>query len=135
MDKLPETYSLAFKRKHENKQSDNYGSRVVNPYLEAEGYKFQEEKVFITGENREYFYIADFYLPKPYYMVIEVDGEYHNEPKQKLIDSYKNEYYTITRRFRFIRVTNSWFKNNKDEFKDKVEGLKNAPRGSMLVLP
>jgi len=67
------------------------------------GLKFTEQKgVF----NHETFYIADFYLPKPYKLWIEIDGAYHDTPKQKKYDKIKDFYLTYTLKFRVLRLTN-----------------------------
>lgn len=58
--------------------------------LELAGIKFIHQKGFIDGNN---FCIADFYLPKPYNMVIEIDGKYHESEKQTNRDLDKNLYY------------------------------------------
>lgn len=55
--------------------------------------------------------IVDFYLPKPYKIVIEVDGEYHTTEKQKYRDSFKDKYLTEERGFNVIRLSNEEAKN------------------------
>ena len=67
------------------------------------GLKFKEQKgVF----NYETFYIADFFLPKPYKLWIEIDGAYHNVPQQKKYDKQKECYLIKDRKFRILRLTN-----------------------------
>lgn len=43
-------------------------------YLRQKGFYVQDKK---------YFYITDFYLPKPYKIVLEVDGSSHNNKEYK----------------------------------------------------
>jgi len=70
--------------------------------LDAAGIKYIFQKGFIIGNN---FCIADFYLPNPYRLVIEIDGEYHNENNQKKRDLNKNKYYR-DRGLRIKRIKN-----------------------------
>lgn len=131
MNKEPETMSLAMRRKNENIQKSDFAKRIVKPYLEKEGYKFTEEKVCVYGDEKQYHYLADFYLPKPYYMIIEVDGPYHKETKQLLIDRYKDKYYTEVRRFRVLRVTNGFIACRLDKLKKHIEDLRKAQRSTI----
>lgn len=64
--------------------------------------KIMREKGFLTHKS---FILADFYLPAPHRMVIEVDGGYHLDPKQKTYDAWKDSYYR-KRGFHVIRITN-----------------------------
>jgi very-short-patch-repair endonuclease len=63
---------------------------------------FMKEKGFFA--NSDSFYFADFYLPKPYYTVIEVDGGYHEN--LRAYDEGKDNYYVHKRRFKVIRFKN-----------------------------
>ena len=71
--------------------------------LEAANIKFMFQKGFIQGDN---FCIADFYLPKPLKIVIEIDGSYHNTHNQQARDLNKDAYYK-QRKFKVIRIKNS----------------------------
>jgi len=71
--------------------------------LEAANIKFMFQKGFIQGDN---FCIADFYLPKPLKIVIEIDGSYHNGQQQQTRDHNKDAYYK-QRKFTVIRIKNS----------------------------
>lgn len=62
-------------------------------------YKFQ--KGFIAGCN---FAITDFYFPD-YKTVIEIDGGYHNTPKQQYRDKTRTAYLN-NRGIKVIRITN-----------------------------
>ena len=70
--------------------------------LEDSNIKFIFQKGFIAGKN---FCIADFYLPKPYKTVIEIDGSIHNTKKQQVRDSNKDYYYN-QRGFKVVRIKN-----------------------------
>lgn len=63
--------------------------------------KYQFQKGFIAGCN---FAIADFYFPD-YKIVLEIDGGYHNTPKQQIRDKYRTEYLN-KRGVRVIRISN-----------------------------
>jgi len=134
MDKTPETMSLAMRRKNENIKKNTVASQIVKPYLEDHGYTFVEEKVCVYGKNKEYLYLADFYLPKPYRMIIEVDGPYHKEIKQIMIDAYKNNYYTKIRKFRVLRITNNWVECYLHQLQSCIEDLNVEPRGAITKL-
>jgi len=64
-------------------------------------YKFQ--KGFV---EKGVMYIADFYLPKPWKMVIEIDGASHLSKAQQRIDGTRDRYFTDIRRLRVLRMTN-----------------------------
>lgn len=70
--------------------------------LEAAGINYIFQKGFIQGNN---FCIVDFYLPKPYKICIEIDGEYHNTPEQVHKDKYRTQYLQ-ERGFKILRFTN-----------------------------
>lgn len=77
---------------------------IFKDRLDKAGIKYIFQKGFIAGNN---FCIADFYLPKPYKTVIEIDGPYHNLINQIRRDANKDLYY-IGRGFKVIHI------NNKD---------------------
>lgn len=52
------------------------------------------------------FTIVDIYIPRPYGIVIEVDGGYHNTPEQILKDQERDRWLTKKRNFKVIRVKN-----------------------------
>lgn len=57
-----------------------------------------------TTEHPKYRYIFDFYVPA-YKLVIEVDGGYHNEPKQKMRDKRRDR-FLVSRGLTVLRFTN-----------------------------
>lgn len=71
--------------------------------LNQHGIRYLFQKGFIKGD---YYCIVDFYLPKPYGIVIEIDGEYHEDVKQIARDKRKDQ-YLASRGFKVIRINNS----------------------------
>lgn len=71
--------------------------------LENLGINFIFQKCFIAGDN---YCIVDFYLPKPFKLVIEVDGPYHDLKCQKSRDRNRDYYLTKTRGFKVLRIKN-----------------------------
>jgi hypothetical protein len=65
---------------------------IFKKRLDEIGIKHNFQKGFIAGNN---FCIADFYLPKPYKIIIEIDGDYHKSDKQIQRDKNKDSYYKI----------------------------------------
>lgn len=70
--------------------------------LAEAGLRAIPQKGFIAGKG---FCFADFYLPRPWKLVIEVDGGYHATPAQQARDAAKDAYYA-QRGFRVLRITN-----------------------------
>lgn len=64
--------------------------------------RFLPEHTFT--ENLKTFYLADFYIPKPYRAVIEIDGGYHKD--EAAYDKEKNLYYVHRAKVSIIRFTN-----------------------------
>lgn len=78
--------------------------------------KYMKEKGFMAGLDT--FVIADFYLPKPYKIVIEVDGLYHNN--QPDYDKFKDEYYK-SRGFTVLRFPNYDVLHNRQYVREKIQ--------------
>jgi very-short-patch-repair endonuclease len=76
---------------------------IFKERLESANIKFMFQKGFIQGDN---FCIADFYLPKPLRIIIEIDGNYHGTKEQQKRDLNKDAYYR-QRKFTVIRIKNS----------------------------
>ena len=66
--------------------------------------KYVFQKGFIVGNN---FCIVDFYLPRPYRICLEIDGEYHQEPKQQIRDKSREDYLHNKRGFNILRISNT----------------------------
>jgi very-short-patch-repair endonuclease len=67
--------------------------------------KFIAQKGFFNNDS---FYLVDYYLPRPYKTVIEIDGEYHDNRVKKDIERDK---FFINKGFRVIRILNKDVKN------------------------
>lgn len=74
----------------------------VRTLLEDLGYRHQFQRGFLAGGV---IYVADFYLPKPLWLVIEIDGKYHESPKQREKDAERDKYF-FWRGFRVLRIKN-----------------------------
>lgn len=83
----------------------------VMSLLEKHNIRFMFQKGFIAGDN---FVIADFYLPRPLKLVIEIDGYYHETEKQKKRDKNKDWYYS-QRRFKVLRIKNEQIDSLSDD--------------------
>jgi very-short-patch-repair endonuclease len=71
-------------------------------------------------------FIADFYIPK-LKLVIELDGQHHNEPDQQLYDAERTkvfEGYGLT----VIRFTNHEVKNNFEGVCQTIANYKPTPK-------
>lgn len=66
-------------------------------YLAARGFAFRQQQGFYTPMYR----IADFYLPE-HYLIIEIDGSYHDPAKDRI----KDERFLQARGIRTVRLTN-----------------------------
>jgi very-short-patch-repair endonuclease len=71
----------------------------------------------IKREDCDSFYIVDFYMPT-LKLVVEIDGEYHDEPEQKVKDK-KRDTFLKSKGYRVVRLTNSQITNTPT-----VAGLK-----------
>jgi very-short-patch-repair endonuclease len=65
--------------------------------------KYIFQKGFIQGRN---YCIVDFYLPRPYKLCIEIDGEYHSTEERQKRDKSRDYYLVEERGFKIIRLTN-----------------------------
>ena len=86
--------------------------------LDGFAIKYLPQKGFIAGSG---FYIVDFYLPKPFKICIEIDGEIHNTVQCKGKDMRKDAYLTKEREFKVVRIKNKDVKflpKTKEEFID-----------------
>jgi very-short-patch-repair endonuclease len=74
----------------------------VRKWLMKLGIFYQFQKGFLAGGVM---YVADFYLPAPYRIIIEVDGAHHGEPIQSARDRERDAYFQW-RGFRVLRIWN-----------------------------
>jgi leucyl-tRNA synthetase len=79
--------------------------------LDKANIKYIFQKGFINGN---FYCIVDFYLPKPYKIVIEIDGGYHSTPEQQRKDWARTKYLN-ERGFRVIRFKNEDVQNLTEE--------------------
>lgn len=93
---------LNFIRTKELKKKATNSELIFKKRLENLNIKYMFQKGFIVGNG---FYIADFYLPKPYKTIIEIDGEYHLSEKQIEYDKRRDLYFK-NRRIKTIRIKN-----------------------------
>lgn len=99
-----EKQKLLFKYSQQLRKNPTEAELKFKSRLDSLGIKYIFQKCFIQGNN---FCIVDFYLPKPYKICIEIDGEYHETVEQKRKDYYRDKYLTEERRFKVIRIKNS----------------------------
>lgn len=76
--------------------------KTLEKKLDAINLDYISQKGFIQGKNHV---IVDIYIPHPYKVCIEVDGKYHQEPRQKRRDRAK-ETYLESRGFNILRISN-----------------------------
>lgn len=96
--------------------------KIFKAKLKAAGinYVFQH-----TIETDKSFYIVDFYIPKKG-LVIEIDGEYHQEEGQKIKDN-RRTVWLKKNGYKVIRFSNTSAENESVEFfKETIERFKNA---------
>ena len=62
-----------------------------------------------------YHCIVDFYLPRPYKICIEIDGEYHSDKEQKIKDERKDRFLIGVRGFHVLRLKNKEVLNGEIE--------------------
>ncbi len=74
---------------------------IVKKFLDESKIKYIFQKSFI----KDYYCIVDFYIPKPFKLVIEADGGYHTTEDQRKKD-YRKDQYLMNRGFDVLRITN-----------------------------
>lgn len=94
---------------------------ILKLKLDKLKYKYLFQKGFWKGD---FSCIVDFYLPKPYKICIEVDGNIHLNNTQKYRDNFKNDYLINKRRFKVLRITNEQAETiSLKELKDLIESI------------
>jgi very-short-patch-repair endonuclease len=99
---IKEKQKLCFIRRKRLIENATPSELIFKKRLDDLGIKYIFQKGFIAGKN---FCIVDFYLPKPYKLAIEIDGDSHNLPGQIKRDSNK-EWYLSSRKIKTIHVKN-----------------------------
>jgi very-short-patch-repair endonuclease len=80
-----EKRSTLAKRRNNLMKKMTPSEKLFADRLEESGIRYLFQKGFFIGDS---FRIVDFYLPKPYKLAIEIDGDYHRNTK--LYDEYKD---------------------------------------------
>lgn len=134
----PAKEELTFKnlieaRRQERLNNRTWAEKQVRNILQSKQVKFEEEKAFITDREKEYFQMADFYIPD-WKIVIEVDGLYHNEEAQQYRDKKKDEWYR-GQGLKVFRITNALVREKRPKwFWKQLVGLKNSNSGTIKKL-
>lgn len=89
---------------------------IVSNILNELNIKYIQQKGFLKEAYT--CYIADFYLPKPYKVIIEVDGEYHQD--RVFQDTSRDKYFLEKRGIRTLRINNQDVINNLSVVKDNI---------------
>ena len=100
---IKEKHKTLKKRVKRLKEKTTKAEKIVYDYLTKKDVRFFFQKGFIGGSN---YVIVDFYLPKPFKICIEIDGGYHNTPKQKKRDLNRDDYLINYRGFKVYHFTN-----------------------------
>ncbi len=117
----PDTYALLKAYSLENRHDMTDAESVLWEQLKSKqlGAKFRRQHVI--GD-----YIADF-VCLSHHLVVEVDGEYHDDEKQKQIDQVRTDYLNSVG-FNVIRFTNNQIFFDTDDVLNKIKlSLKASP--------
>ena len=122
---LQEKYEIMPGRKKRLRSKSTRYEKIFSNKLSKLGVKFKTQKAFIRGNG---FYFADFYLPRPYMICIEIDGGYHSEPEQVAYDKRRDDY--LRRRYiKVIRIKNEDVSSLTSEaIIDMIGGIKTRKR-------
>ena len=83
--------------------------------------KYNKQKGWLKDHNT--FCISDFYLPKPFKLAIEIDGEYHLTKEQQTIDKFKEDYLLNIRGIKTLRFANRLILENPQEVIKKLRDV------------
>lgn len=100
---IKEKQRTVFERQRNLRTNPTFSELLFKQRLEELGVNFIFQKCFIAAD---YYCIVDFYLPKPYKIVFEIDGDYHDTMEQKIKDARKDYYLTKVRKFKVVRIKN-----------------------------
>ena len=104
---LEEYDNLAIKRKEELIQKSTIAEKIIKHKLKELDIKFEFQKII---KNNKYFRIVDFYIPE-YNLILEIDGDYHLDKKQKESDEKRTYYLTLLGYNKILRIDNIKAKN------------------------
>lgn len=82
-------------------------------------YEFQKIFWYTKGKNYDSFYILDFYIPSAN-IVVEIDGEYHNEEDQKRDDKIRSSVIRRNGILKIVRFTNNEVLNDHENIINKL---------------
>ena len=114
--------------KHYNKSSEKEKRRLLR-----QNQTFLEEILWTHLRNRKCLgikfrrqysidqYVIDFYAPE-IKLAIELDGDVHNDPDQKIYDAERQKYletFGVT----FCRITNEEYEGNPEKAFEKIETM------------
>jgi len=117
--------SILTKRANTHRENPTPAEQEFMKLLTKLGIRFQFQSPRWAGNQ---YRIFDFYLPKPFRLAIEIDGEYHNQAKDKFRDHKLKEQRP---RLKVLRFTNQQVLN-KDKY--LISFLKETSR-ARPVLP
>jgi len=103
-----ENQSLLQERQRNHK--DTLAEALFEQFLVKNQISYRKQKGFLSKTNRR-FYIADFYIPKPVKLVIEIDGPYHQN--QLKYDSERDRYFREVRHISVLRISNELVEDNQ----------------------
>ena len=97
--------------KHVLEINATYAERLLKKFLTGK-IDFEFQKIIYT--DNKHFFIADFYIPSKN-LIIEVDGEYHNDAKQQDKDIWRTKILKSLG-YRVIRFKNKQITESNDLF-------------------
>lgn len=99
--KLVNARMVGYKKRMKRKPTP--AEKKMKALLQLAGIRYMAQKGFFCWEDGLGFFIADFYLPNPLKVVVEVDGAQHQ--KQVLYDTWRSS-ILAERGIRVVRFTN-----------------------------
>ena len=97
--------------KHILEVNATYAEKLLKTFLTGK-IDFEFQKIIYT--DNKHFFIADFYIPSKN-LIIELDGEYHDEAKQQEKDIWRTKILKSLG-YRVIRFKNKQITESKDLF-------------------
>ena len=97
--------------KHILEVNATYAEKLLKTFLTGK-IDFEFQKIIYT--DNKHFFIADFYIPSKN-LIIELDGEYHDDAKQKEKDIWRTKLLTSLG-YRVIRFKNKQITESNDLF-------------------
>ena len=101
--------NIAERYKHILEVNATYAERLLKTFLTGK-IDFEFQKIIYT--DNKHFFIADFYIPSKN-LIIELDGEYHNDAKQQDKDIWRTKLLNSLG-YRVIRFKNKQITESRD---------------------